>query len=356
MGVLMASIKTIIWNIFFLFLAMLVVDLIAGGWVRETSVVNRLNLVRDVKRQFSACDLYERPQGCMITYSRDKDGLRGDYDAPGSIDILTVGGSTTDQRYVSDEETWQAVMVNAAARAGKQITVVNAGVDGQTTWGHIKNFEEWFPDIDGLRPKYILYYVGINDFYKRLDNGNKDRRGWRWQIQTKSVWYYLYKTLMGMYVSHTEKVTHRKIDFATQEWVDHGMVDSPYRELMQGLLDAYEERLITLSERTREFGSEPIIVTQQTRYGKLVDNKVLGVSSLNHRLLGVAYNGVDRYYMEREFNRVAMEVCSRVAAICIDLGEELLLQDTDFYDYLHNTPSGAERIGNYLYLKTKSLF
>ena len=351
----MAFVKTIIWNLFFLFLAMLVVDLIAGGWVRESSIVNRLNLVRDVKRQFSACDLYERPQGCMITYTRDPYGLRGDYDSPSSIDILTVGGSTTDQRYVSDEETWQAVISKTFEQAGNRVTVVNAGVDGQTTWGHLKNFEEWFPEIGGLGPKYILFYVGINDFYKRLDDDSKEKRGWRWQIQTKSAWYYLYKTLLGMYISHAEKVSHRSINFSTQEWVNHGLVAVPYRQLMQERLDAYADRLFRLSEKTREFGAEPIFVTQQTRYAKLVDGKIVGVSNINHRYRGVTYNGVDRYFMHKELNRVAMEVCGQVDAVCIDLAEELSLEDTDFYDFLHNTPAGAERIGKYLYIKTNSL-
>ena len=41
---------------------------------------------------------------------------------------------------------------------GKDVYVVNAGVDGQSTVGHIKNFDWWFPNIPDLKVKYFLFY------------------------------------------------------------------------------------------------------------------------------------------------------------------------------------------------------
>ena len=32
--------------------------------------------------------------------------------------------------------------------------------------GHIKNLKWWFPYVPDLHPKYILYYIGINELIK----------------------------------------------------------------------------------------------------------------------------------------------------------------------------------------------
>ena len=43
------------------------------------------------------------------------------------------------------------------------IDVVNAGIDGQSTHGHIWNFKFWFNKIPSLKTKYIIFYIGINE-------------------------------------------------------------------------------------------------------------------------------------------------------------------------------------------------
>ena len=67
--------------------------------------LNPLSIPRDVELRFNVGDLYDSPDGPTVTYRRDEHGLRGKYVDPGSIEILTVGGSTTEQRYLDDERT-----------------------------------------------------------------------------------------------------------------------------------------------------------------------------------------------------------------------------------------------------------
>jgi hypothetical protein len=42
--------------------------------------------------------------------------------------------------------------------------------------------------------------------------------------------------------------------------------------------------------------------------------------------------------------------------MCIDLAAEDMWQDDDFYDFLHNTPKGARKLGNYLFERLSDLF
>ena len=77
-------------------------------------------------------------------YSRDKYGFRGRYKNLDKIDILVVGGSTTDERFLKLEDTWTENLEKIFLNKNKKIDVVNAGLDGQSTYGHIWNFENWF--------------------------------------------------------------------------------------------------------------------------------------------------------------------------------------------------------------------
>ena len=115
---------------------------------------------RNVSRRFDATERYG---GGVTEYRRDEHGLRGNYPDPSKIDILTIGGSTTNEILLDEGKTWSDRLGQEFAKANRPMVVVNAGVDGQSTVGHLKIFELWFPKIPNFRPRYILAYIGIND-------------------------------------------------------------------------------------------------------------------------------------------------------------------------------------------------
>jgi len=150
-------------------IGILLIELFFGGWFNNNNQLSNLGIIRDVKFEYDVSHLYDTDNP-TINYSRDTYGLRGisTFEEPSTIDILTVGGSTTDQRYLDDSKTWQEVLERELAKETPEdpMLVSNAGVDGQSTYGHLKSFELWFSKIEKLQPKMILFYVGINDFYK----------------------------------------------------------------------------------------------------------------------------------------------------------------------------------------------
>lgn len=50
-------------------------------------------------------------------------GFRGSYPSPGAIDMVTVGGSTTDQRFVTEGKTWQDVLTKEAGTPRDKTTI-----------------------------------------------------------------------------------------------------------------------------------------------------------------------------------------------------------------------------------------
>ena len=347
-------VKVLSVNIILVALGILFLEIIFGSWFNPNTLY-RLNLTRD-SFLYDASDLY--PTSEMVVYKRDKYGLRGEYDSLSSIDILTLGGSTTDQRYITEGETWQDILSKNFRSEGKSVYVVNAGVDGQSTYGHIKDFEWWFPNIPELKVKYFLFYVGLNDYYTsieydsalKVDDLTLERSPFKASIKEKSALYYLYRTLRGIYRANiVYQLGHYYVDPKGYKWTDMPRLQD-HKTLMEKPLLAYEKRLRILGEKVRSYNAIPIFVTSLSRRYKKDESRTIGVEN-TRQFLDKEINGVDSYYMMRLINLKTLEVCSQLDGICIDLGSELQFEDEDFYDFYHTTPKGSEKIGNYLYQK-----
>lgn len=353
------KLKVVSINLLILAVGLLLLEIIFGGWVNPYRL-NTLNVPKDVALTYEVGGLYETDK--PVTYKRDQYGLRGNYGAPDVIDIMTVGGSTTDQRYISEGSTWQDVLQRDFLAGGRVVNIANAGVDGQTTYGHIKNFDWWFPSIPNLKVKHFLFYVGLNDIYVNEKSEPDDLDGrpsstfasLREQVRRRSVFYHLCRTLWGMYQSYDEGLTHRKIDYRKVEWQDAPRVKN-HEELMETRLRYYSDRLRALEHRARGLGAKSIYVTQTTGRCRQSDGKILGAAE-TATFDGVKINGVDKCIMRQLINRRTMEFCRQAGGVCLDLASEVKFEDGDFYDFPHTSPRGSEKIGHYLYSKLRDLF
>ena len=136
-------------------------EIVFGSWF-STDKMGAIIVQRDVLRTFDVSDLY--PGGTTATYTRDRYGLRGDYgEGPADIDVVVLGGSTTNEIFVSDDQTWVSRLQARFEAGGQDIRFANAGIDGQSTRGNLQALGEWLAHIPGLSPRYVLVYAGIND-------------------------------------------------------------------------------------------------------------------------------------------------------------------------------------------------
>ena len=338
-------------NLLLIATGIVAVELIFGGWL-DARHLNRLNILKDRVYRHDVSGLYhsERP---LVTYTRDRYGLRGSYGSPRDIRILTVGGSTTDQRHVRDGETWQDVLHQQFAKAGLTVPVANAGVDGQSSFGHIANFKWWFPDIPGLAPEFILYYVGLNDYHKDTadrfdqyvaDSGNPSIGE---RIRDNSAIWHLLKTLQGTYKAMVvQKIGHQRVNFSEIKWVREPLQGS--YDFMTPRLDAYAARLRLLADLTRRAGAVPVFVTQPSRHYRVVQGTIEGqadVTMYDDRRM----NGVDFRHAMRRMDDVMRAVASEKGALFVDLSGRTEWVDADFYDLVHMTPQGAAKAGLFLY-------
>ena len=119
---------------------------------------------------------------------------------------------------------------------------------------------------------------------------------------------------------------------------------------MKQRLDEYSNRLSILITKAKQFGCTPIIVSQPSFYYRINnENKLLGADSMVCEYEGVPINGVDFYYMIRKLYTITQTICKKNNCCFIDLADRKGWQSGDFYDFVHMTPAGAKKLGNYLF-------
>ncbi|MBI4967874.1 MAG: SGNH/GDSL hydrolase family protein [Rhodospirillales bacterium] len=335
-------------NLGLLLAGALAVELVFGEWLGGDGLA-ALNVQRNIEIRYRADHLY--PGGGAIVYRRDRFGLRGDYGGdPSRIELLTIGGSTTNQIYLAEEKSWQAVLARALAEAGRPLIYANAAIDGQSTIGHLAAFERWFPKIPGLRPTWVLAYVGMNDILVEA-GANADVLdrfpSFQHHIRRKSALYRLGRTVSGWLAANQGRMTHQKVDYERARWTDQpSRPDWPAHRAQA--LAAYKERLAALVAAIRKMGAQPILITQRHGDWRRREGRLEGLAESEGGL-----NGVDNAILLGLYNAVTIETGRALGATVVDLAGGLEFAPGDFYDHVHNTPQGAERIGRFLFAALK---
>ena len=355
------KLKLIGINVAILLVGIVLIELFFGGWFNESNQLSNLGIIRDAAFEFDVSHLYDT-KNPTITYTRDSYGLRGTstFEQTEKIDILTVGGSTTDQRYLDDSQTWQEVLEQQFRKDGKELYISNAGVDGQSTYGHLKSTEIWFPKIENLQPKVILYYVGINDFY-RVSNDSKfddlavlEEKSIKTQIKDKSAIYNVFRKIRGMQKAQKFEVGHRKIDFARVQYTKEEVLNEKLLEIYdEKNLKAFKSRIQQLIDYAKKMNATPVFVTQPSLHYKIRGDKLFGTELIQYLEDQYAYNGIGYYRLLTKLNDAIREVAA--SELVIDLTNNGDWHVTDFYDYFHNTPAGAKKVAEKIYEELSEL-
>ncbi len=156
----MKVLKVVLINIFIILTTIIFIELIFGYWFDEDNLGPYMREHRMKKVEYS---LNYNNKKYNHTYKRNYYGFRGEEINLDEIKGIIIGGSTTDERYKPENQTITGFLNKKLEQEKKKLKFVNAGIEGQSTLGHIYNFENWFPKLKNFKPKYIIFYVGIND-------------------------------------------------------------------------------------------------------------------------------------------------------------------------------------------------
>jgi len=340
-----------------LMLGIVGLELVFGRWLADGSwsEVERMNVVRNKAIRYDVRHIHG-PQAAPVSYTRDAHGLRGACTEPAKVRVVTLGGSTTDQVYVDDAQTWQAVLERRLAEAAlkQPVCVANAGVDGHTTFGHIAAMERWLPLIPGLRPDFILLYIGVNDAALRRERAPGDERAspglWgraKAAMQHNSALWALWRRLNRPPADEAPIFAAHKLLKPVD--ADYGSTRpaADIEALVAQSTVAFRERLQRLLVLIERSGAKPICVSQPSIIYRHFPEGWRGITE-TFKLDGRSFNGLDYRASMLALNQVMADLCPRTGGHYIDL-ESRPFDVGDYYDAAHMNGAGTAKVGNYLF-------
>ena len=329
----------IIQIIFILLLfIIIIIEIIFGYWFKKNNFGIHMRAERNRVNQISVN--HHNNKEMSFIYKRNFYGFIGDEFNPKDVKIIFEGGSTGAEVWKPKETSIVGVLNSLLIKNNIKKKIYNASSNGKSIRGYNYDFKNWFTKIPNFNPKYVIYYLGINDrkfpddelhrFYdeqhstlltKKIRDYIKNNSFILEKIKKiKNKYFIKNYDLYDMnkknlynnfnYISYTEaKKIHSKI--LTQE-------EKEYIFLLNG-------RLNNLNQTIKENNFVPIFITQ-IKFDGLSDRRLFLV------------------------NEQIKKLTERNSYILIPLDELINNIDIkDFYDEVHTTISGSKKIANEIY-------
>ncbi len=356
------KIKIVYINIFNLIILLLMSEIILGNWLTRKPIVSKIPAAKyNVNMKIDVNSLYEREE--KIDYIRDKNGYRSNKAKNSSKIVLTVGGSTTDERYVSEGETWTDQLEKLFK---EKYNFVNGAVDGHSSYGHLYSLENWYSKtLEKEKIHSIIYYFGINDIRLLGEDfrlNDFDKITFRERIKPYFIKHTLYKNsfiykkisdIKNIYSSsNSEKYKNNKKSksiFQHKRFFNLSNKDTiisiPNKRNIEN--KKYSILIKKLIHKTHEYfpNSNIIFVQQQIPYCEYEENTFIKNSfdkgiTICQKLFN-AYETQKAVFKNYTNNKKSV--------IVLEMYKEKILTQDDMYDYIHTKPRGSKKIANYIF-------
>jgi len=267
------------------------------------------------------------------------------------LSIITVGGSTTECAYQSDDKTWSFLLEKKLKKVFRNIWLNNAGLDGHSTFGHQILMDDYLLKI---KPKIVMFLIGVNDVGRDdLNNYDKDN--------IKNI----YASFSNFFTKNSEVINLIVNMYRGQKAIEKGISHCQYNiNTMDSLtlaedvfkkalarhnnyIEQYKKRLIKLIHTAKLNGIEPILITEPKVWGIGIDT-LTGIN-LENRKLSDNYNSKLDWQILELYNHTTKKVGLETQTIVIDLAEEMPKSSRYYYDALHYTNAGAERVSEIIF-------
>jgi len=297
----------------------------------------------------------------VIDQRRNALGFRGPDPPPdlaSKLSLISIGGSTTQCFFLSDGKTWTDRLGDRLTKTFRDVWVNNAGLDGHSTYGHLVLLED---HVAKLHPKVVLFLIGANDV-GRDPNVEFDAENIKGPIsfhsptafiKSLSPYSEVASLIANLYRSlnaYKEGLIHQKIELAKAGYFDPS--PEAEREALAGsasehYLQGFEERVRKLIKISKANGIEPVLVTQPILAGAGKDD-VTGVD-LARVMVSPGHNGKMWWDALEKYNDVTRRVGQENGLLVIDMAHELPKSSRYYYDFIHYTNAGADKIGEIIY-------
>lgn len=297
----------------------------------------------------------------VIMHTKNSLGFRGEdppQDFKDCLSILTIGGSSTECFYLSDNTTWTDILGKELKDNFNKLWINNAGLDGHSTFGHLVLLKDHI--MPKVRPKVILFLIGQNDVAREVGNvydksivaNERDfGSGIKGYIKSLTPYSKVVSTALNVYRFYASKnkgVGHNEIDLLKSEYVD---LSQEYKKNQEELheeryLKPYERRLNALINFCLANGIEPVLMTEPVLYGEGTDD----VTKVDLSKIKIGeLNGEVSWAILELYNGTTRNTAKAKNVLLIDLAREMPKSSRYYYDYHHYTKEGAKMAASIIY-------
>jgi len=266
------------------------------------------------------------------------------------LTLLTIGGSTTECLFLSDGKTWTDELARRLEPSFPGIWVNNAGLDGQSTYGHLVLLRDF---VDSLHPRVAVFLIGVNDigldasnpYDSSLTPPRSAARSVAAFVTDHSELAGLAQNLLRVARAQDAGFGHGQIDVTTLPRLDDDATNTAVTIRKYSVaLPAYASRVAAIVDESRRNGIEPVLVTQPGMYGDAID-PATGVNLATVQVHGAA-NGRLWWQVQELYNDVTRRTAMDRGVLLVDAARELPKDSRLFYDFIHFTNEGAARLGD----------
>lgn len=314
------------------------------------------------------------PGRCTLTFNQL--GVRGPHITPDElakkdVRILCIGGSTTENYYSDDAESWPwLLMQKLDGVGGRSVYVGNAGMAGAMTAHHLHMVRDYrYMD----RFNWVVILCGINDQAGLRENARHDLPNGPWTVREANS----RKEAFSMPAFRSTGVYWRRLELYgvvrnllirlgydnsnTRQYMDgRGFWFADLRTQRQELLrtearddipanfepdlELYRNKIREIIRVCRERGLNVVFMTQPTMYEENIDPALDALCW--QRARGGTFTSGALARMMRMVNDALMQTCAEEGVDCIDLDRRIPRTTEAFWDDCHFNINGNRLVAD----------
>jgi hypothetical protein len=347
-----STLKILFFNLMFLLLFIFIIEIFFGYWFDKNNFGPYMREHRMKNQKIEYSDATEKKK---FYYRRNYYGFRGKDIEPKDMEAIIIGGSVIDERHKPEEYTITGFLNQNLKDNNVDLVITNAGIEAMSSSGIIHGFNNWFFKLKDFSPKFILFYIGNNDLslgpndtIEKIIKRHKKGKGSQANghilnpdnlevffdnLKTRSILYdtariFKFKYLPRKnFVKFDGKVDQNYLEanikfksykVASEEYSEK-FIKKKYNKRIKNYLD----RIDLLYKLSKQLGSTPIFITTIQSKGHLDNIFALNTSLIKH--------------------------CSAKKYKCINLAKKLNGKTEYWYDGVHSSKKGSEKIAKIIY-------
>ena len=336
------KLKLIFYNITFLLIFILILEIIFGFWFKKNNF--GIHMRNERNKNWKTTSVFNDKEYSFF-YKRNFYGFRGDEFDPKDVKIIFNGGSTSNQRYTPESKTIVGQLNEKLLKDKTNLKIYNAATNGKSLRGIIYDFKYWFNKVEALNPEVVILYLGINErtladdlgqknYDIRIKNSKTDQI--KDFIKNNSFIYEKFIKIKNIYFPKNTSGYFFNINnlYNKYNYINYNEAKKNNIQISSNdkkLLEQLKTRFNLLKSIFNEKNITPIFITQ-LEFNGLKNNTLFLINELIKQLAE-----------ENDF-------------YIIKLDEMIEMKIGDFYDEVHTTPKGSERIAETIYPHLKKIF